>query len=133
MFDYGSFSLGAWLLSIIGSLIIVTVAIYLMDKLDFGIKVENFFTAFLAGIAVSVLFWLLQLVLKSLNFLSPGLVGGAVSLVVVWLLAAAALYFVALIYPGFEIKNYGRALIGVLVMGLLIIGMQAIIGLFIPG
>lgn len=120
-----------WLFSIIGTIIIVTFVLMLMDRLDFGISLDNFWTALISAFSIAVFLWMLNLVAFGVSLFQPDFGTGALSLLAAWVIVAAVLYFVAWMRQGFEIKNFLTAMIGVLVMGLMIVGINAIIGLFI--
>ncbi|MFN2115324.1 MAG: phage holin family protein [Anaerolineae bacterium] len=119
-----------WLISIVGTVTLLTIALMLMDVLDFGISVDGFWTALMSGFSIAVMNFLIRLVIFSLKLDQPATQMTVVWLIVAWLVAAVILYFIAWLRRGFEIENYLAAMIGVFVMGLLIVGMQTIAGLF---
>ncbi|MFN2252462.1 MAG: hypothetical protein ACK2UL_11155, partial [Anaerolineae bacterium] len=80
--------------------------------------------------SIAVMNFLIRLVIFSLKLDQPATQMTVVWLIVAWLVAAVILYFIAWLRRGFEIENYLAAMIGVFVMGLLIVGMQTIAGLF---
>ena len=123
--------MSGWLFSIIGTVLIVTIVLMLMDRLDFGVKVDNFWTALVSAISIGMFYFMFQLIAFGARIFNADIGSGLLSLVVLWILAAAVLYFVAWLRRGFEIRSFLVAMLGVLVMGLLITGMQAVIGLFI--
>lgn len=131
MLDLGSVSLAGWLLSVVGSILVITFALMLADRLSFGLKVDSFWTALASGFSIGVLFWLLQLVFFGVRIFDPSFLTGVLSWLVLWVLAAVVLVFVAWLRRGFEIESFGRAMIAVVVMALLIVGMNAVLGLFV--
>jgi putative membrane protein len=108
-----------WILAIIVSWIVTAVILLIIDRLNVGIKVGSFGTALLASLVIAVLNAILGTILRllalPLNLITLFLLSWLIS----WVITAIVLYVAAKIVRGFEIKNFGSALIGALIMAIL--------------
>ena len=108
-----------WILAIIVSWIITAVILLIIDRLNIGIRVGSFGTALLAAVVIAVLNIFLGTILRllalPLNLITLFLLTWLIS----WFITAIVLYVAAKIVKGFEIKNFGSALIGALIMAIL--------------
>jgi putative membrane protein len=107
------------ILAIIVSWIITAVILLIIDRLNVGIRVESFGIALLAALVIAVLNAVLGTILRllalPLNLITLFLLSWLIS----WVITAIILYAAAKIVRGFEIKSFGSALIGALVMAIL--------------
>jgi putative membrane protein len=121
-----------WLISIVAWVVITAVALVLLSSLNLGVKVQNFGAALIAAVSIGVLKWMIQLVAFSLSLWTGGLTSGLTSLLIGWVIAAAVIYLVAALRPGFEVKGFGRALIAAAVLAVLMTGIEGILSLVLP-
>lgn len=108
-----------WILSIIVWWLISAVILLILDRLNFGIKVQSFGIALVAAVVIAVLNLVLGTILRllalPLNLITLFLLSWLIS----WFIYAIVLYVAAKIVRGFDIRNFLSAIFGALVMAIL--------------
>jgi len=114
------------ILSLLVSLVLYAVVIYIVSRLNLGLSVDGFVGAFIAGAGIAVVAWLVNWLLGVLGInIGGGWFGSLVSLVV----AAVVLLIAGKYVPGLKVNGF----VGALVAAVAIAVVAWLVGLLLPG
>lgn len=113
------------ILSLLVSLVLYAVVIYIVGRLNLGLTVDGFVGAFIAGAVIAIVAWLVNWLLGVLDIsIGGGWFGALVSLVV----AAVVLLIADRFVPGLKVNGF----VGALIAAIAIAVIAWLIGLFLP-
>ena len=114
------------ILSILISLVVYAVVIYIVGRLNLGMTVDGFVGAFIAGAVIAVVAWLVNWLLVSVLgiSISAGWFAALVSLVV----AAVVLLIADRFVPGMRVQGF----VGAIIAAIAIAVVAWLIGLLLP-
>ena len=116
------------IISVLAWIVVSAVVLLLVSKLDMGLKVQGFKSALIAAVVIAVLAGIVVWLLRLLGLQFGGHYLGAI---VLFLIAAAVLFFAARIVPGVEVEGFagaGLATIAIGMFGVLIALLLVVIG-----
>ncbi|KAA9131554.1 phage holin family protein [Marinihelvus fidelis] len=104
--------------ALIGAIIAIAIAavvsgvvIWVVSKLNLGLKVDGFGAAIIAGLVIGILSWLVGMFVPGLT----GIVGAIINLVI----AAAVIYLAGSMLKGLTVNGFGGAFIAAVAIALI--------------
>jgi len=113
------------ILSFLIGILLYALAIWLVSKLNLGLKVSGFGPAVVAAVVISVLSWLVVWLLGALGLGFGGFLGAVVNLVI----AALVLMFAGNMVKGLRVKGFVPALIGAVAIAIASWLIDGVVGL----
>lgn len=117
--------LGIIVSAVIG-ILLYALAIWMVGRLNLGLKISGFGPAIVAALVISIAGWLILWLLGSLGLLMGGFLGAIVHLII----AALVLMFAGNVIKGLRVKGFVPALIAAVAIGVvswLIDGMMGLL------
>ena len=115
----------AIVLNIIIGILLYALAIWIVDKLELGLKVSGFVPALIAAVVITVASWLIVWLLGLLGLPLGGFIGAIVHLVI----AALVLMFAGKRIKGLSVKGFIPALIAAVAIGVVSWLIDEVLGL----
>ena len=110
--------------SMLGALVGIVIAgvfsgilIWVVSKLNLGLSVDGFLSAFIAGVAIAILGGVINWGLAAIGLqLDPGIVSAIVHLIV----AALVIYLAGSLLKGLTVNGFGGALVAAIAIAVLV-------------